>query len=255
MVLRGQRVLVTGAGRGIGRAIALICAEQGAKVALMSRTEEELKAVAEEVKKAHGEEALYLPVDVTNEGQVERAVQSVVEKWGGIDILVNNAGAACEKKPAYEQSVEEFRKLLEINTVSVLSVTKSVINQSMLPNKKGKIINISSRAGKVGYKNMLPYCSSKFALEGLTAALAQDVKDLGITVNSISPGMVDTKSFPKAEGQAGVRTAESIRDGLLALMLSDETGKYIHVDEFDAAVEKGDMKKAFKNIHEDAFQV
>jgi len=124
----------------------------------------------------------------------------------------------------------------------------------MLPAGSGKIVNISSRAGKVGLPNYSHYCASKFALEGLTAALAEEVKEEGIEVNTLSPGMVNTQSFPKPEGKKGVRSAESIEDSLFALLDGGVTSHYIHADELDEARAKGlEDRVALKPIREVPF--
>jgi len=194
-------------------------------------------------------------VDVTNDVAVDAAVASVAEEMGGIDVLINNAGAGIPKGPLHEQSSKAFRDLLELNVVSLLSVSSAVLRHAMLVQGRGHIINISSRAGKVGLPGLGPYVASKFAVEGLTATLAAELGDSGILVNSISPGMVDTRSFPKAPGRPGVRTAESIRDGLLFVLESTVSGHYLHVDEFDEAVAAGKPQLALKRINEPIFAV
>jgi NAD(P)-dependent dehydrogenase (short-subunit alcohol dehydrogenase family) len=263
--LTNQRVLVTGAGRGIGRAIALICHREGAKVAISARTREELEETvalsktfcsSEESNTSGSSMDSYL-ADVTNPSQVDAMVKSIVEKWGGIDVLINNAGRGQAQKGTMETlDPNDLQSLLMLNVVGVQIVTSAVLKQSMLSTGKGKIVNISSRAGKWGYPNMSFYVASKFALEGLTAALAAELKEnTQIQVNSLSPGMVNTKSFPKPEGKKGVRTAESVEDGLMALLLDDEiTGHYLHVDELDLARAKGlDDRAAMKPIDEPTF--
>jgi NAD(P)-dependent dehydrogenase (short-subunit alcohol dehydrogenase family) len=194
-----------------------------------------------------------MTVDVTDENQVDSAIQELASLLGGIDILINNAGAGCSKGPMHEQSAESLRKLLDLNVVAVASVSGAVLRHAMLGQGKGHIINISSKAGKVGLAGMGPYVASKFALEGLTATLAAELTGTGISVNSISPGMVDTKAFPKAPGRPGVRTAESVADGLLHILASGQTGKYLHVDEFDQAREAGVPDAALKQIDEPQF--
>lgn len=253
--LDGQRVLVTGGGRGIGRAISLFCASEGARVAILSRSKtelEEVAATAVERGTAHGVE--WWLADVTDSEAVDRVVREVSSSLGAIDLLINNAGASCSKGPLHEQSAEDFRALLDLNVVAVMSVSSAVLRHSMLGRGRGQIINISSKAGKVGITNMGPYVASKFALEGLTATLAAELSNKGILVNSISPGMVDTKAFPKAPGRPGVRTADSVADGLLHIMSSGRTGHYLHVDEFDAAVAAGAPDAALKPIDEPAFK-
>jgi 3-oxoacyl-[acyl-carrier protein] reductase len=253
--LSGQSVLVTGGGRGIGRAIALFCAEVGARVAILARTLPELQAVSEEAKQQHGAEMYTITADVTAEHEVEAAVAAVAAELGGVDILVNNAGGASTKAPLHEQSSADVRALLELNVVGVHAVSSAVLRHCMLPAKRGRIINISSRAGKVGLPNMGPYVASKFAVEGLTASMAAELREAGVTVNSISPGMVDTRSFPKAPGRPGVRSAESVKDGFFALLESGRSGVYLHVDELDEAAAAGQPDAALKPIDEPTFSV
>mmetsp|Transcript_12792 Transcript_12792/g.25537 ORF Transcript_12792/g.25537 Transcript_12792/m.25537 type:complete len:127 (+) Transcript_12792:360-740(+) len=124
----------------------------------------------------------------------------------------------------------------------------------MIPAQAGSIVNISSKAGKVGIPNMSFYVASKFALEGLTAALAAEVQEKGIRCNTLSPGMVNTQSFPKPEGREGVRTAASVESSLFALLESEVTGHYVHADELDEARAKGlDDAAALKPINESVF--
>lgn len=251
--LANQRVLVTGSGRGIGRAIALVCSKEGARVAITSRTQSELE---ETRKLAADPDNIFCCVsDVTNTEEVEKMVKTVVDKFGGIDILINNAGAGHPKSPLETLSTDDvLRRLLDLNVCGVHSVTSAVLRQAMLPAQSGRIVNISSRAGKVGLPNMSLYCASKFALEGLSAALAEEVKDKGIEVNTLSPGMVDTKSFPKPKGRKGVRTAESVADSLFVLLESGSTGQYIHADELDEARTAGNEdSSALKPIREPVF--
>jgi NAD(P)-dependent dehydrogenase (short-subunit alcohol dehydrogenase family) len=275
LALSGKRVLVTGAGRGIGRAIAVICSQEGAKVAITSRTKSELEETASLVEQAAAVTCLDGPsnsstttttaastssssnsssssnvvsihvADVTNPQQVESMVQAVVDQWGGVDILINNAGGQKGGKGTVDTlKSDDLLQVLQLNVVSVQTVTSAVVRLA-LPHGGGKIVNISSRAGKMGLPNMSFYVASKFALEGLTTTWAKELMERNIQVNSLSPGMVDTQSFPKNPNTPGVRTASSVRDGLLALLKFDDseqgrtTGRYLHVDELDLARARG----------------
>lgn len=255
--LAGQRVLVTGAGRGIGRAIAVVCAQEGAKnVAITSRTRTELEESSDLMKQQQDDVNVLIQVaDVTNKDQVESMVKTVVKEFGGIDVLINNVGGSqATKGPMEMLDSEDLLNLLNLNVVSVHLVTSAVLRQTMLQNGSGRIVNISSRAGKVGLPNYSFYCASKFALEGLTASLAEELKDKNVRVNTLSPGMVNTRSFPKPDGKPGVRSAESVRDGLLCVLNSNVTGHYLHVDELDQARERGlDDSAALKPIREPLF--
>ena len=230
--LAGQRVLVTGAGRGIGRAIAIICSNAGAKVAIASRTKDELEETASRMKGV----SLHV-ADVNDSKQVQTMVDSIVDQWGGIDILINNAGVSQNVRGPFDTlDSEDLLRLLNVNVVAVHRVTSAVVPY-MKPGSK--IVNISSRAGKLARPSISFYVASKFALEGLTAAMAKELRERQIQVNSISPGMVNTKSFPKPYGQPGVRTAESIQDGLFVILDSGVTGHYLHVDELDMVRDNG----------------
>lgn len=146
-------------------------------------------------------------------------------------------------------------QILQVNVVAVHIVTSAVLRLAMPEN--GHIVNISSKAGKTGIANMSFYVASKFALEGLTAAWAKELKGRGIVVSSLSPGMVDTRSFPKPFGKPGVRTAESIRDALLMALTAPVkySGHYVHVDELDM-VRKCELPDwvAWKKIDEDPME-
>lgn len=239
LLLQGKRVLVTGGGRGIGRAIALICHKQGAQVAIASRTRTELQETIHMSKKNNQDDCnsniiqLY-EADVTNEQSVVSMVQEIQNQWGGLDILINNAGGAQKSKGSMETlDSENLQSLLQLNVVGPQIVTSAVLQHAMP--KDGKIVNISSKAGKVGLPNMSFYVASKFALEGMTACWAKELLDRNILVHSISPGMVDTQSFPKAAGKAGVRSVESVEDSLMLALLAckEYTGHYVHADELD----------------------
>lgn len=225
---------------------------------MQSRTRpelEETKALAATNSKDNDCPSMSVHVaDVTNVSEVEDTIAAITKKWGGIDILINNAGTSQNKGTLETLSADDLRSLLDLNVVGVHIVTSAVLRQSMLPAKNGKIINIGSRAGKVGYPSNSHYCASKFALEGLTVALAEELREKGIQVNSFAPGLVNTRSFPKPEGRKGVRSAESIEDGFFTVLEGGVTGHYLHADELDEAREKGaEDSTALKPIREAKF--
>lgn len=246
-MLANKRVLVTGAGRGIGAAIAVLCSRDGARVAIASRTRAELEETAQKMQN----EALICVADVMKDDDVDEMIKSIHTEWGGLDILINNAGTSGPKGPFETLESSDLEKVLNMNVVCVHRVTKAAVP---IMAAGGQIVNVSSRAGKQGLPHVSFYVASKFALEGMTASWAAELKDRNIRVNSISPGMVDTKSFPKPAGRPGVRTPEAIADGLFAILGSDVTGHYLHVDELDLARARGlDDSVAMKPINEATF--
>jgi len=190
MRLKGRVAIVTGGGRGIGKAIALTFAREGAEVAVTARTESEISAVADEIRTL-GRKAAAVPCDVTQEGSVNAMVERVVKELGEPYILVNNAGVMIVGDVA---SVEADNWIYGI-TVSLTGAflcSKAVLKYMIL-RRGGKIINMASRAAKISSPHVSSYSAAKFGLIGLTKSLSDEVKKLGINVNAICPGFVDTK--------------------------------------------------------------
>jgi NAD(P)-dependent dehydrogenase (short-subunit alcohol dehydrogenase family) len=187
--LDDRAALVTGGGRGIGRATALRLARDGAKVVVCSRTETQLRAVADEIA-AEGGEALAVPCDVARPEQVERAVEETVGRFGSIDILVNNAGDRVGK-PVAEMTVEDWDYTVNICLRSVFLFCREALRH-MIPRERGRIINISSTSGRKGYPTLADYGAAKAGVIIFTEALATEVHPHGITTACICPGFVNT---------------------------------------------------------------
>jgi 3-hydroxybutyrate dehydrogenase len=187
--LKGKHVVITGAGRGIGRAIALIFARAGADVAITARTSADLDVLAQEIQ-AIGCRCVAVSCDVTDAEQVKRMADRVLEGLGGVDILVNNAGNA-ETHPFLNHPDELWHRMLAANLTSVYYVTKAFA-PALIERGGGRIINIASVAARVGAKYVAAYTAAKHGVLGLTRALAVELMPHNITVNAICPGFVDT---------------------------------------------------------------
>lgn len=183
--------IITGAGRGIGRAIAQSYADEGAAVSLVARSLDQVEEVANLLTK-EGAKALPIRADISRAEDVRRIVDETVRAFGPVDILVNNAGIFVYK-PFLDWSEEDFDRTLAINTKGAFLLCQSVL-PFMIERRAGKIINMSSIHGKMGDENVAGHCVSKFGLHGLTQALAREFKKYNINVNSICPGAVDTKT-------------------------------------------------------------
>lgn len=188
--LAGKIALITGAGRGIGRAIAMGFAREGASIAAVSRTPEELDSLVGEVK-ALGGNATAFPTDLADVGALRPLVSAVLQNLGGLDILVNNAGIGTAQSPRPVQEFDDdyWNLTLQLNLTAPYLLSKAVL-PVFLKNQKGRIINIASVAGKIGIVHGVAYTASKHGLLGLTRALATEVARCGITVNAICPGPV-----------------------------------------------------------------
>jgi len=187
--LQGQVALVTGAGRGIGRAIALALAGHGAHVIAAARTAEQIESVAREIIDAGGK-ATPIPVDVTGEQSVAALFESVRGQLGRLDILINNAGIGLYG-PVKDFPVGEFDRVMAVNLRGTFLCCQEAM-RLMVPQASGCIVNISSVVGVKGYPNQAAYTASKHGVMGLTKSLAVEAQEHGIRVSAILPGGVDT---------------------------------------------------------------
>jgi len=236
--LRGRVALVTGAGRNLGKAIALSLAEAGADVAVTSRSLSEIQMTEQEIREK-GQKALAIPMDVTELNQVERTIQKIVSEFGRIDIVVNNA-ATRSFKSILEISEAEWRSVIDTNLTGAFFCCKAV-GPYMIRQGGGRIINISSRIGLQGMANRIAYCASKGGLIQLTRALALEWAPYNILVNSVAPGLIKTPETSKAlqEGRASEiplkRAGEPEEIAPLIVYLASEactymTGEVILID-------------------------
>jgi NAD(P)-dependent dehydrogenase (short-subunit alcohol dehydrogenase family) len=194
LTLTGRRALITGGGRGIGRAIALAFAQAGADVAVTARSEAEIAQVAGEVKSI-GRKGVAITCDVANPDNITRMAAQAVEALGDVDILVNNAGMGATHKLLGHPD-DLWHRVMAVNLNSVYYVTTALL-PTLIERKGGRIINVASIASKVGARYTSAYSASKHGVLGLTRSLALEMIPYGITVNAICPGYVDT---PMTEG-------------------------------------------------------
>ena len=198
--LENPTALVTGASRGIGRAIAERLSRMGARVAICGRDEQALNAAAEALRH-EGIQVFEHPADVRDTGQVAELVRRVTEALGEIEILVNNAGVGVFG-PAHERTDQEWDTVLDTNLKGVFLVSRAVAPQ-MIRRRSGHIINISSLAGKNAFAGGGIYCASKWGLLGLTYCMAEDLRGYGIRVSAVCPGTVQTEFSPHAGKEPG----------------------------------------------------
>ena len=233
MRLRGKIAIVTGAGRGIGRSIAIGFAREGAHLILAARTVDELEATAEEIQLL-GQRALITPCDVTQEKQVEKMVDAALHTFEAIDVLVNNAGLG-SFRPIWGTRVSNWEYMLAVNLTSTFLCSKHVWRH-MQRNGGGSIINMSSLSGTRAYPMYASYSASKWGQIGLTKTAAEEGKPDNIRVNAIAPGKVDTDMRGSvAEDKAKMLHPEDCV-GAAIFFASDEsryiTGQVLEVEWF-----------------------
>ena len=189
MKLIRKVAIVTGGNKGVGRAISLNLAEEGADVVIAARDMQAANEVADQIKQK-GRRSFLVKTDVAQNDQVENMVQKVIDEFGKIDVLVNNAGILF-MTPAIDITEKEWDEIMQVNAKGVFLCCRSVARH-MIKQKQGRIINISSVAGKRGSPLMAHYCASKFAVLGLTMTLALELAPYHINVNAVCPGDIDT---------------------------------------------------------------
>ena len=217
MDLKDKVALITGAGRGIGRAIALAFAGEGARVAVTGRNMERLAQVVDEIRAVGGYAEVFV-LDVTSEEDAALVAEQVVENWGRVDILVNNAGVITYDTPVWATSVEQWDEVMNTNLRGMFLVSRAVIPH-MMQRRRGVIINIGSSSGRLPDGDYGAYVTSKHGVVGYTASLARSLRDHGIQVNGINPDWVDTdmaRAFDP-DGHPDWITGEQIAQAVLYL--------------------------------------
>ncbi len=232
-LLEQQIAVVTGAGRGIGRAIALKFADEGADVVCLSRTVENSQKVADEVK-AKGRRAWAVAVDVADPAGVNAAVEQILKEPGRVDILVNNAGVTRDNL-LMRMSEEEWDTVLNTNLRGAFILTKA-FSRSFLKQRSGRVINLASVVGLMGNAGQANYAASKAGLIGFTKSVAREFASRGITVNAIAPGFVETDMTAVLKAEIKIELLKRIPLGALgsvddiagaALYLASPAARYV----------------------------
>jgi NAD(P)-dependent dehydrogenase (short-subunit alcohol dehydrogenase family) len=219
MRLRGQTAIVTGGGKGIGRAICLALAREGADIVIAARTENDIRETARMVEK-EGRRALAVSTDIRIEEDVKNMVSDALDAFGRLDILVNNAGVAY-RKYMVDTSREEYENIMDTNVKGMFFCTKYALPY-LLKRGEGRIINISSGAGKHGIPELSIYCASKFAVIGFTESIAYEIGG-GVQVYAVCPASVDTDMYRSLHVDEPVLKPEDVARKVLELCLPETT--------------------------------
>jgi NAD(P)-dependent dehydrogenase (short-subunit alcohol dehydrogenase family) len=227
--LDGQHAVVTGGGRGIGRAVAAALTQAGAVVTVLARGEAELAETVRQ-RQAQG----YVVADVTDRHAVDAGLKRAAAERGAIAILVANAGGA-ESAPFGRSDADLFRRMFELNLIGVVQATQVVLG-GMVARGFGRIVAVASTAGLKGYPYVSAYCAAKHAVVGLVRALAQETAKTGVTVNAVCPGYTDTDLVRKAVDTVAARTGRSHEAVLAEMLVEEPLGRLVAPEEVAAAV-------------------
>ena len=238
-LLSNKVCMITGAGKGFGKDLVFKYLEEGALVSLISRSQEDLDILKNELTQDQINKCLIFKGDVTSQEIVQEFTKCTFEKFGSIDVLVNNAGMRF-RRPFLEITASEFKQVMENNFFSMVYLCQSVLPY-MKKAKKGKIINMSSIAGNLGLADLSAYVSSKAAIIGLTKALAIEFATDNIQINAIAPGFAKTSYFEKFQNNSELyeftlnripmkRWGESVEIANVSLFLSSHLSDYVTGD-------------------------
>lgn len=227
--LQGRHAVVTGGGRGIGRAIAAALTAAGAAVTIVGRGEAALKDAVQK-----GDALAYALADVTDERALGAELKRAADARGAIDILVANAGGA-ESAPFAKTTTDQFRHAFELNVMGVVHASRAVLG-SMRARKEGRIVAIASTAGLKGYGYVSAYCAAKHAVIGLVRSLAVETATSGVTVNAVCPGYTDTDMVRESLTRIAAKTGRGENDALGAMLKDNPLGRLITPQEVAAAV-------------------
>ncbi|HSE91650.1 MAG TPA: SDR family NAD(P)-dependent oxidoreductase [Candidatus Binatia bacterium] len=220
--LDGKVAIVTGAGRGIGKAVSVSLAKAGCRVVLAARTRDQIEAVQKEIL-SQGGDAVAVPADLTVDEDIQRLVEESQAKWGAVDILINNAGWG-KRAPVVSASLTDWDQTLRLNLRAPMVLAKALL-PSMIVKREGAVINIGSVSGKTGEANGAAYSASKFGLIGFTQSLYEEVREHGIKVAVILPGFVDTPLIPpnRQLDRSKMIQADDIAQTVLFVLTSPST--------------------------------
>jgi len=237
MRLKNKKIVITGGSKGLGRALAFRFAAEGARLALCARSTDLLQRAELELSLI-GPPPITVGCDIADQEQVERFASVVLETFGSIDVLVNNASQLGPRIDLSEWTPATWNRIIDVNVNGLFSVTRAFL-PSMLKQRSGSIINVSSSVGKKGRQRWGAYAASKFALEGFTQTLADEVRTRRIRVNSVNPGPMDTDmrhaAYPD-EDRSKLKSPSEVLEAFVYLA-SDEsrsvTGQYFDAQDFN----------------------
>jgi len=230
--LNGKHAVVTGGGTGIGAAIARSLAQAGARLTLTGRDAKKLAAQREQL--AAYDDVGCVTMDVTEPDSVAQAFAAAVQAMGPVDILINNAGQA-QASPFTATDLALWRRMLDVNLTGVFLCTQAVM-PAMLKRKYGRIVNVASTAGQIGYPYVAAYCAAKHGVIGLTRSLALEVAAKGITVNAVCPGYTETELLHTALDQVVSKTGRSMNEARTALQRANPQQRFMSPEEVAHAV-------------------
>jgi len=227
--LAGRHAVVTGGGRGIGRAIAAALTQAGAAVTVVGRGEAALQDAV-----GKGEATAYGVADVTDERALATQIEHAAASHGPVDILVANAGGA-DSAPFIKTTPAQFRQMFELNVMGVVHATRAVLD-GMVARKSGRVIAIASIAGVKGYGYVSAYCAAKHAVVGLVRSLAVETAKTGVTVNAVCPGYTDTEIMRESVARIVEKTGRSPADAAAAILKDTPLARFVQPKEVAAAV-------------------
>ncbi|MEH6942872.1 3-ketoacyl-ACP reductase [Bacillus sp. JJ722] len=188
--LQHKSAVITGANKGIGKATAIALAKEGVNLGFIARNGAELENLCQQLEKEYGIKAVYATADISVKTEAEAAAESLISQLGKVDILINNAGTA-SFGTLLDMDPEEWERIIRVNLMGTYYITRKIL-PTILEQSEGSIINVSSTAGEKGFANGSAYCSSKFAVLGLTESLMQEVRKSNVRVTAITPSTVAT---------------------------------------------------------------
>lgn len=224
-LLEGKVALITGGSRGIGKAIAMAYAREGAKLFICARRATELRKTAKEIRSVGGV-VRWCAADLSKAREVKRVVRQVIHDYGAIHVLVNNASILGPREPIVRYPLSSWEEVVKVNLTALFLVTREVL-KIMIPQKDGSIINLSSGVGRVGKARWGAYAASKFGVEGFTQVLADEVRDCNIRVNAVNPGGTRTEMRAQAypeEDPMTLPAPDEITEVFVYLASADSVG-------------------------------